>query len=71
MNALNTNIYERVSKSLLDDPRTSKAVIDIVTQQGMITLTGTVDSEEVRQAAEEIARNQPGVITVVNELKVE
>lgn len=71
MNALNTNIYERVSKSLLDDPRTSKAVIDIVTQQGMITLTGKVDSEEVRQAAEEIARNQPGVITVVNELKVE
>lgn len=71
MNALNTNVYERVSKALLDDPRTSEAVIDVVTQQGMVTLTGLVDSEEVRQAAEEIARNQPGVITVVNELKVE
>jgi osmotically-inducible protein OsmY len=34
-------------------------------------LTGTVDSEETRQVAEEIARNQPAVMSVVNELKVE
>jgi osmotically-inducible protein OsmY len=56
--------------ALMDDPRTADAGIDAANDRGMITLTGTVDSEEARRAAEEIARDQVGVLTVVNELKV-
>ena len=62
---------QAVENALLEDPRTTEAILDVANNRGVITLTGTVDSEEIRQAAEEIARQQPGVLTVVNELKVE
>ncbi|HZD55250.1 MAG TPA: BON domain-containing protein [Anaerolineales bacterium] len=60
-----------VANALLEDPRTEDAIIDVANDRGIITLTGTVASEEIRQAAEDIARDNQGVITVVNELKVE
>ncbi|HEX6304474.1 MAG TPA: BON domain-containing protein [Anaerolineales bacterium] len=62
---------QAVENALLEDPRTTEAILDVANNRGVITLTGTVDSEEIRQAAEEIARQQQGVLTVVNELKVE
>ena len=62
---------QAVSSALLEDPRTQDAIIDVANDRGIITLTGTVDSQEIRETAEEIARNNQSVITVVNELKVE
>lgn len=66
-----TDPGQRVANALLEDPRTEEAIIDVANDRGIITLTGTVDSEETRQAAEKIARDAQGVISVVNELKVE
>ena len=62
---------QRVWNALLEDPRTEEAIIDVANERGIITLTGSVDSEETRQAAEQIARDDQGVISVVNALKVE
>lgn len=62
---------QRIENALLEDPRTEGAIIDVANERGIVTLTGTVDSEETRRAAEEIAREDQGVISVVNELKVE
>ena len=59
-----------VNLALLDDPLTRDCTIDVVNNQGTITLTGTVPTEEARQAAEQVARKQRGVILVVNELEV-
>jgi len=42
----------------------------VVNNQGTITLSGTVRSEEARQAAERVSKKQRGVVLVVNELKV-
>lgn len=61
---------ERILEALQDDPRTKDALIEVAFGQGVATLTGTVKSEEVRLAAEEIVRSQPSVITVISELKV-
>lgn len=61
---------QRVATALLQDPRTEAAIIDVANDRGMISLTGTVDSDDIRRAAEQIAREQQGVVTVVNELKV-
>lgn len=61
---------QRVANALLQDDRTVGAIIEVANDRGIITLTGTVDSDDIRKAAEEIARQQQGVITVVNELKV-
>jgi osmotically-inducible protein OsmY len=67
---LPSDVSNRVSDALLNDPRTAGATIDVATEHGMVSLTGTVASVEVRQAAEEVARAQKGVVTVMNELKV-
>lgn len=62
---------QRVANALMEDPRTEDAIIEVTNDRGVITLTGSVNSDEVRKAAEEIARQQEGVITVVDELKIE
>ena len=63
-------IVARVTAALTSDPRTDVAVIGVVNEQGLVTLKGQVDSPEVKEAAEEIAAQQPGVISVVNALEV-
>jgi osmotically-inducible protein OsmY len=65
-----TSVTERILDALNDDPRTRDEVIEVTTHQGVVTLVGEVKSEQIRRAAEEIARKQPGVVTLVNELKV-
>ena len=65
-----TGIADKVQSALMKDPRMKKADIDVSCTRGIVTLTGKVKSEEAREAAEEIARAQDGVTTVINELKV-
>lgn len=67
-----TDISTRVSSELLNDPRTEAYShnIDVAVDRGMVTLSGTVPSERVREAAEEVARKTQGVISVINELKI-
>ncbi len=70
MDTIQTDVSTRVSQALWDDPRTSDAVIEVLNKNGVVTLSGIVGSIKIVQAAEEIARAQEGVISVVNELKV-
>jgi osmotically-inducible protein OsmY len=65
-----SSVSKQINDALLNDPRTKKSVIDVAFSQGMVTLTGTVKSVDVIKAAEEIARAQPDVLMVTNELKV-
>jgi osmotically-inducible protein OsmY/uncharacterized protein YrrD len=60
----------QVTAALASDPRTSLAVIEVIDEQGTITLKGQVDSPEIREAAEEIVGEQPGVVSVINALQV-
>ncbi len=63
-------LANRVAQALNEDPRTEDAIIEVIDENGMITLDGEVDSMETRSAAKEIAAAQPGVTTVVDLLKV-
>ena len=45
--------------------------IDVDTQEGAVTLTGTVPTEPAKSLAEEIASNVDGVTSVENDLAVE
>lgn len=64
------DVPQRVMNALLNDPRTEQAIIEVIHDRGIVTLSGTVDSRDTSRAAEEIAREQPGVVSVVNELKI-
>jgi sporulation protein YlmC with PRC-barrel domain len=65
-----TAIVASVTAALSDDPRTNLPIIEVISDRGVVTLKGQVDSSEVRAAAEEIAGRQQGVIDVVNALEV-
>jgi osmotically-inducible protein OsmY len=70
MNPEPSDLVQRVRAALEDDSRTQDAALDIVDESGVLTLTGTVASDDVRQAAEEIAHQQEGVLQVVNQLRI-
>lgn len=60
----------KVAKALNEDPRTQDAVIEVIDENGLVTLDGEVDSVETREAAKEIAAAQPGVTAVVDLLRI-
>ena len=60
----------RVATALFEDVRTSDAVIEVIDDRGVITLQGEIDDPETRDAAEAIAAEQLGVISVVNSLQI-
>jgi osmotically-inducible protein OsmY len=68
---LSSSVKEQVTEALVDDPRTTDAPIEVIDDQGVVTLDGAVASDEIREAAEQIARQQQGVINVINDLEVE
>lgn len=59
-----------VTKALVQDKRTKDAAIEVINQNGILTLKGHVKNDKIREAAENIAMQQPGVVSVINELKI-
>lgn len=64
------DLNDRLLKALAASPQTRDAVIEIINENGLITLAGEVDTPETRQAIRQTVSNQPGVISVVNNLKI-
>jgi hypothetical protein len=60
----------QISDALLDNPQTKEAVIEVINDRGVIRLLGTVKDIHTKKAAEEIAKDSPGVISVMNEIVV-
>lgn len=63
-------LTQSVTKALIQDKRTKDAPIEVINQNGILTLKGHVKNDKIRKAAENIAMQQPGVISVINELKI-
>lgn len=71
-NALTTDasIVAHITAALSTDPRTDVAIVGVVNERGVVSLKGQVDDPNTREAAEKIARRQPGVADVINDLEV-
>ena len=67
-----TDYSSQVFEALRNDPRTKNHYkdIEVAVDRGILTLTGSVPNTQASDAAEEIARNTPGIISVHNELKI-
>ena len=63
-------ITARVNMALVKDPVTKARKIDVDTVNGVVTLTGMVETEAEKRRAEEVARGVPGVRAVRNNLRV-
>jgi osmotically-inducible protein OsmY len=70
MTRVDSKTLERVIAALLRDPDASVSLIEVSHDHGEVTLSGTVLSQEARQATEELIRRQQGVQTIVNNLCV-
>ena len=66
-----SKLAERISEELETDPRTADAAISVVDDDGLVTLAGAVGDQEIRMAAEQVARSFDEVTEVVNDLEVE
>ena len=63
-------ITSKITSGLIKNPGTHALGIDVETSSGRVVLSGQVQSEAARQAAEQIARSISGVVSVENHLKV-
>lgn len=64
------SITATVKSGLIAEPGLRALSINVDTEEGVVTLTGTVDSHESRDRAEEIARAADGVNSVDNRLDI-
>jgi hyperosmotically inducible protein len=65
-----TTITAKVKGALIADSDLSGLSIDVDTSQNVVTLRGSVASDDMRQKAERVARSVEGVKEVRNELVV-
>lgn len=70
MNKAMTDLKMKVQNAILDDPRTKEHGIDVLDDNGVITLVGTVPSQDVSQTVVSVVENVNGVVSVINELEI-
>ncbi len=68
MDQLTSDLVSQIHDALMNDARTRDESIDVINENGIITLRGRVRDRATKDAAEQIAQSQPGVMSVVNEL---
>ena len=66
-NAITTSIQAK----LFQDPSLKTQDIRVSTQDGVVTLTGNVDSQDQQAAVDSIASMEPGVVKVIDSLSVD
>src|SRR5689334_19919179 len=63
-------IHQAILKELLWDTQVDETEVGVEVDQGVVTLTGTVDSYAKKQAAQEAAHRVIGVLDVANDIQV-
>lgn len=69
-NPTSTQIQQDVQTALMQDQLAGEYGIEVLDNNGIITLTGLVPSREVMERAEAVAREVAGVQGVINELEL-
>ena len=64
------NAEDLVCEALLMTHEMRQAVIEIEHKEGIIILKGTVQSEKDKLTAEALARQQEGIVEVINKLHI-
>ena len=63
-------IITKIKAKLAADMDVAATNIDVDSKDGVVTLSGTVRSDEARRKAEMIARNTNHVVTVISRIRV-
>jgi osmotically-inducible protein OsmY len=65
-----SKVTQRVEAALKEDETTRPYAIEVIDQDGVVTLKGEVPSAEIKTRAESLAAEQEGVVDVTNALVV-
>ncbi len=63
-------IKQAINDAFFQDPRVFSFHVDVIVENGKVTLSGVVDNLRARSAAEQVARNTYGVWDVDNHIRV-
>lgn len=63
-------LASEIDAKLIADPQVAANNIDVDVQDGVVTLSGVVETDFAREHAEKVAQRVDGVRRVINELKV-
>lgn len=63
-------LFRAVQKRLLEDDELEKVAIAAKVDAGVVTLSGSVPEEDIRKHALEVARETPGVVSVVDQISI-
>jgi osmotically-inducible protein OsmY len=64
-----SDLASLVAEAILIADGIGHALIEVIDEDGVITLKGTVESEQAILTAEALAQEQAGVVEVINQLK--
>jgi len=65
-----TDLQLKAQKAILDDERTREYGIEVLDENGVITLDGQVPSREMKETAESIVEEALDIQSVINRLDV-
>lgn len=63
-------LFRMVQKELLDDDDLEDVAISARVERGVVTLSGVVDEEKLRERAVKLAESVPGVVSVQDRIQV-
>ena len=67
----NPTLKEKLDQLFLQDPHLADYPVEVLNNNGIVTLTGKVPTRELSEAAEKIAKQTAGVISVINDIVIE
>jgi osmotically-inducible protein OsmY len=70
MNQTLSDLRNKIQAAFLEDDLLEDFGIEVLDSNGVISLRGNVPTGEIRDRAEAVARDVPGVINVINEIDV-
>ncbi len=70
LRATDAVLFRLIQKRLLDDDDLEDVAISARVSKGVVTLSGTVPNEELRERAIDIARDTPGVVSVESRIEI-
>ena len=63
-------IYDSVKRRLAGDPEVKGGTLEVIVNDGVVTVKGIVRTDRAKAKAEKVAGRVKGVTKVINEIKV-
>ena len=63
-------IYDAVKRRLAGDPEVKGGTLEVIVNDGVVTVKGIVRTDRAKSKAEKVAGRVKGVTKVINEIKV-